>query len=145
VSYKRNQTAIEDGYTHFISGFAKGIDLTFASIVSDLMETNPTLTLEPLYHIEIGCTQATAFSELIGKCKIVGIHTEEYSPSCYMKRNRIMVGQSQRVIAVYDGREKGGTLFTMRCAYSQNGRFTLSRFNLRRQAKDTVDSRLRRL
>ena len=30
-----------------------------------------------------------------------------------------MVAQSQRVIAVYDGREKGGTLFTMRAAHVQ--------------------------
>ena len=34
-----------------------------------------------------------------------------------MNRNRYMVAQSQRVIAVYDGREKGGTLFTMRAAH----------------------------
>ena len=35
-----------------------------------------------------------------------------------MERNRYMVSQSQRVIAVYDGREKGGTLFTMRHAHA---------------------------
>lgn len=33
-----------------------------------------------------------------------------------MNRNRYMVMNSTRVIAVYDGREKGGTVFTMRCA-----------------------------
>ena len=35
-----------------------------------------------------------------------------------MQRNRYMAGESQRVIAVYDGRECGGTLFTMRYAHS---------------------------
>ena len=30
-----------------------------------------------------------------------------------------MVAQSQRVIAVYDGRDKGGTLFTLRDAHVQ--------------------------
>ena len=29
-----------------------------------------------------------------------------------------MAGQAQRVIAVYDGRERGGTLFTMRYAHT---------------------------
>ena len=33
---------------------------------------------------------------------------------CFIQRNRYMVGESKRVIAVYDGR--GGTLFTMRYA-----------------------------
>jgi predicted Rossmann fold nucleotide-binding protein DprA/Smf involved in DNA uptake len=31
-----------------------------------------------------------------------------------MKRNREMVPLSRRIIAVYDGRCKGGTVFTMR-------------------------------
>lgn len=43
---------------------------------------------------------------------------QEYAPSCFMQRNRYMAGESQRVIAVYDGRERGGTLFTMRYAHS---------------------------
>lgn len=28
--------AVEDGYTHFISGFAQGVDLLFAAIVAEL-------------------------------------------------------------------------------------------------------------
>ncbi|MEG0912281.1 MAG: hypothetical protein RSG53_01620 [Oscillospiraceae bacterium] len=35
-----------------------------------------------------------------------------------MNRNRYMVSLSGRIIAVYDGREKGGTLFTMRYAHT---------------------------
>ena len=43
---------------------------------------------------------------------------KEHAPSCFLERNRYMAGESQRVIAVYDGRERGGTLFTMRYAHS---------------------------
>ena len=32
--------AIADGYTHFISGFAEGVDLTFAALVAEQKETN---------------------------------------------------------------------------------------------------------
>ena len=39
---------------------------------------------------------------------------EEYQPSVYSHRNRYMVEHSDRVIAVYDGREKGGTAGTIR-------------------------------
>ena len=35
-----------------------------------------------------------------------------------MQRNRYMVNRSQRVIAVYDGRNYGGTFHTMRYAQS---------------------------
>lgn len=34
-----------------------------------------------------------------------------------MNRNRYMVSLSSRVIAVYDGREKGGIVFAMRYAH----------------------------
>lgn len=42
---------------------------------------------------------------------------EEYQPSVYSHRNRYMVEHSDRVIAVYDGREKGGTVRTIRFAH----------------------------
>ena len=35
-----------------------------------------------------------------------------------IRDSRYMVAESQRVIAVYDGRERGGTLFTMRDAHA---------------------------
>ena len=35
-----------------------------------------------------------------------------------MIRNRYMVALSSRIIAVYDGREKGGTFFTIRYAHA---------------------------
>ena len=113
--------AIKDGYTHFISGFAQGTDLLFASIVVDLMAEYPDLTLEAAipYRKRLS-TPDPLFQHLLGNCKIVGIHSEEYNPACYMKRNRIMVSNSKRVIVVYDGRQMGGTLYTMNYANMQH-------------------------
>lgn len=112
--------AVKDGYTLFISGFAEGTDLLFASIVADLKTEYPALALEAAlpYPGRIKTPDAL-FHKLIAECSIVGVHSRNYQPSCFMKRNRIMVWKSQRVIAVYDGREKGGTLFTMRYAHTQ--------------------------
>lgn len=109
--------AIEDGYTHFISGFAHGTDLIFADIVTELKESY-SITLEAAipYRNRVK-TKDCEFQRLLANCDIVVVHSEEYSPGCFLKRNRIMVQLSSRVIAVYDGREKGGTLATMRCAY----------------------------
>jgi len=49
-------------------------------------------------------------------CNEVGCHSDKYNPGVFSKRNRWMVSEPQRVIAVYDGRERGGTAQTMRLA-----------------------------
>ena len=112
-------SAIEDGYTRFISGFAEGIDLMFASIVAEEKAQHPELFLEaaipPAGRLK---TPNQQFHELLQACNGVKVECEKYVPSCFMQRNRYMVHQSQRVIAVYDGRDHGGTLFTMRCAHT---------------------------
>ena len=43
--------------------------------------------------------------------------SEDYAPNVFMKRNRYMVENADRVIAVYDGREKGGTVSTIRMVH----------------------------
>lgn len=113
------RAAIDDGYTRFISGFAEGTDLMFASIVAEEIEHHPELFLEAAipYAGRIK-TKNQQFHELLRACNGVKIVCEEYEHSCFMQRNRYMAGESQRVIAVYDGRDRGGTLFTMRYAHT---------------------------
>ncbi len=109
--------AIRDGYTHFISGFAEGADLLFPSIVAELKSEYP-LTLEAAipYRNRIKKADET-FQNLISCYNVVVVHSEQYSPSCFMKRNRFMVQASSCVIAVYDGRCKGGTFATINYAH----------------------------
>ena len=112
------QAAIEDGYTRFISGFAEGTDLIFASIVAEEKKQHPNLFLEAaIPYAGRLKTRDKNFHALLESCSGMKIECEKYKSSCFMQRNRYMVGESQRVIAVYDGREKGGTLFTMRYAH----------------------------
>lgn len=111
--------AIQDGYTRFISGFAEGADLMFAAIVAEQKEHNPDLFLEAaIPYAGRLKTKNKQFQELLRACDGIKIVCQEYAPSCFLERNRYMAGESQRVIAVYDGRERGGTLFTMRYAHS---------------------------
>jgi len=110
--------AIEDGYTRFISGFAEGADLIFASIVAEEKKHHSNLYLEAaIPYAGRLKTQNQQFHELLRVCNGVKVECEKYVPSCFMQRNRYMVQQSQRVIAAYDGRDHGGTLFTMRYAH----------------------------
>ena len=109
--------AIQSGYTHFISGFAAGVDLIFAGIVADLKHEYP-ITLEAAipYQDRVKSPDKT-FQCLLKEYDIVKVHTEQYSKSCYMVRNRYMVDCSALVIAVHDGRKSGGTAATIRYAH----------------------------
>lgn len=111
--------AIADGYTRFLSGFAEGTDLIFAEIVAEEKEEHPELILEAaIPYAGRLKTKDSKFHDLLRACDAVKVECQSYAPSCFMRRNRYMAGQAQRVIAVYDGRERGGTLFTMRYAHA---------------------------
>lgn len=107
-------SAVNEGYSNFISGLDKGIDLYFAEIIIEIKEKH-CLTLEPAlpYRNRIFSKNAK-FKRLINKCNMIEVFTEAYSPSCYLKRNQFMVRVSDLVIAVYDGHEKGDTYFTIK-------------------------------
>lgn len=111
--------AIEDGFTHFISGFASGADLMFAEIVVELKDRYPITLEAAIPHPGRMKTPDVTFQRLIGCCDMVKVCSERYFKGCYMVRNRYMVDASQRVIAVYDGRETGGTAAAVRYALNK--------------------------
>lgn len=112
--------AVADGYTAFISGFADGVDLMFAGIVSQAMQENPEIKLIAAipYRKRLDTLQKRERTKtLIEQCAEIYVAAEKYLPSVYVKRNRYMVERSDRVIAVYDGRDCGGTAGTIRLAH----------------------------
>ena len=112
--------AIQNGYTHFISGFAAGVDLIFAGIVADLKHEYP-ITLEAAipYQDRVKSPDKT-FQCLLKECDIIKVHTDRYSKSCFMVRNRYMVDCSALVIAVHDSRKSGGTAAIISYAHRMN-------------------------
>lgn len=112
--------AVADGYTCFMSGFADGVEQYFVEIVMELQKTNPALKLIAVipYRKRLDSLKnKTRTYEMLEACEDVVVMQEEYQPSVYSYRNRYMVEHSDRVIAVYDGREKGGTVRTIRFAH----------------------------
>ncbi|MDL2248743.1 DUF1273 domain-containing protein [Tyzzerella sp. OttesenSCG-928-J15] len=107
---KALRLAIADGYTHFISGFARGIDLTFARLVAEYKQDIGGITLEAAipYRNRLNSRDGY-FEKYIKHCDKIHICTEAYHPSCFHKRNDYMLEKSSRLIAVYDGRQGGGT------------------------------------
>lgn len=113
------EQAIADGFTTFITGMAKGTDLLFAGLVLAQKVQHPHLFLVAAIPYQNRLNSADPlFQKCLERCESVHVQQTKYSGGCFMRRNRYMVSLSSRVIAVYDGREKGGTLFTMRCAHA---------------------------
>lgn len=109
--------AVTDGFTCFMSGFADGVDQYFAELVLERKQTNPALELIAVipYRKRLdSLNKKTRTCELLEACADVVVIQEKYLPSVYPHRNRYMVEHSDRVIAVYDGRETGGTAKTIR-------------------------------
>jgi len=111
--------AVADGFTRFISGFTDGVDQYFAEIVLELKKANPALELVAVlpYRKRLdNLLKKGKTYEMLEACSDVVVIREEYQPSVYSHRSRYMVEHSDRVIVVYDGREKGGTVRTIRFA-----------------------------
>ena len=112
--------AADDGYTRFINGGAAGADLLFAAIVAELKEQGRPLFLEAaLPYSGRKRSRDQGFQKMLAACDEVKVFSEQYNRGCYFVRNRYMVDESSRVIAVYDGRDSGGTVYTMQYARSK--------------------------
>lgn len=112
--------AVADGFTRFMSGFGEGVDQYFAEIVLEKKKTNPELELVAVipYQKRLDSLNGKGKTyEMLEACAEVVVVQEEYHPSVYSRRSRYMAERSDRVIAVYDGREKGGTVRTIRFAH----------------------------
>ena len=118
---KEVEQAIEDGFTMFLCGMADGSDLEFGAIVAEKKETHPDLFLEAviLYKNRLK-SKNPLFKQVLAQCNGMKLIAQEYSPDCFFARNRYLVENSQRVIAVFDGRDRSGTAQTMRMAASKN-------------------------
>lgn len=114
------EKAVQDGYQTFLSGFAKGADLLFAQCVIEARQQHPDLFLEAAIPYPGRLKRLTAKEKaLLESCNKVSVICSAYSRNCYLLRNRYMVHRSSLVIAVYDGRETGGTAQTLRFAHSR--------------------------
>lgn len=112
--------AVADSYTVFLSGFSDGVEQYFAEVVLELQKKQPSLRLLAVlpYQKRADCLRAKARTKtLLESCSDIIVLQEEYHPSVYSRRNRYLAEHSDRVIAVYDGREKGGTVNMIRLTH----------------------------
>lgn len=112
--------AILEGYTHFISGMALGVDIIAAEIVLMLKSKYKGITLECAIPCRNQCdnwvTGKDRYQSIINKAdKVTLVCDSDYYDGCMAKRNKYMVDNSNKVIAVFNGR-RGGTQQTINMA-----------------------------
>lgn len=114
------EKAAADGFTCFMSGFGEGVDQYFVEMVIEKQKDDPALELVAVipYRKRLDSLKEKAHTyRMLEACADVVVMQEEYHPSVYSHRCRYMAEHSERVIAVYDGREKGGTVRMIRFAH----------------------------
>lgn len=112
--------AIEDGYTTFISGCSRGVDLWGADIILELRKNNKSLKLicaVPFEGFESKWSTdwIMHYRMVRRQADLVKIISPEYSLEAYQTRNMWLCNHASRLIAVCDG-QASGTLNTVNYA-----------------------------
>ena len=118
------EQAIRDGYSHFITGGASGVDTWAAEIVRELKRrVKSPITLEiavPFagYNNWMGGRETFRQQKISETADKITVVSKIKGLPAYYERNRYMVDRSRRLIAVYDENAgiRGGTFQTLRYA-----------------------------
>ena len=126
--------SIDDGYTDFFCGMARGIDTLAAQLVLEKSVLNPSIKLHaalpcPNQHERWPEKDKELFENILSLCDSKTLVSPFYTDSCMLNRNKFMVDNSQRVIAVWNGYFRGGTAFTVRYAKKRQREIFLIRPN----------------
>lgn len=76
------ETAIHDGYRHFLCGMANGADLLFAQVVVELKSQYPITLEAAIPHQARLHSNNTAFQQLLPACDIIKVHSPVYHADC---------------------------------------------------------------
>ena len=116
--------AIDSGYTTFISGMARGVDMWAAEIVFAKKAFNNDIKLIaaspfPGFEKSWDLAEKQRYNNILQKADYVKFVSDRYTKICFHIRNKFMVDHSKRVIAFFSG-EKGGTKNTVEYAKKQD-------------------------
>lgn len=122
---ERLTSAISEAYDHgirnFISGFALGIDLMAAQLVQSLKCNLPGISLTAAIPFagqaeRYNIYDKRVYGRLLELADKVIVLSDCYYPRCFLDRDEFLVENASYLIAYYDGREKGGTYYTIKKA-----------------------------
>ncbi len=109
---KAIDTAIENGFTTFITGMASGVDIWAAEIVLEKKKHNTALHLicavpHPGFENKRGEYEKERYMYIIQSADYTAMISDHYFRACYQRRNEFIVDRSNLVIAVWNGMPSG--------------------------------------
>lgn len=126
VDFKvRLQESIEmliwEGFSHFLSGGAMGMDMYAAETVLELRQKYPWIGLEMVIPYDSQAERweevyRTRYAILLEAADIITCTGHEYTKGALFRRNRYLVDNADLLLAAYDG-QPGGTQMT--CEYAK--------------------------
>lgn len=116
---------IEKGVTTFYTGMALGVDMWAAESVLELKAREPKLRLVAVLPCQTQAdrwpgAQRVRHAKILSQCDEVVCISANYTSSCMLERNRYMVDNAACLLAVYDGKDSGGTAYTVGYARRNN-------------------------
>ena len=117
------RSVYDGGVRHFLCGMATGCDMYFCEAVFALREEHPEVTVEAAVPFEgqsrlWSAALRSRYDRLCSECDFLTVVQADFTPECYMRRNRYMVDSASVLIAAYDG-HAGGTQSTILYAIRQ--------------------------
>jgi uncharacterized phage-like protein YoqJ len=111
------RAAIADGFTTFISGMARGVDIWAAEIVLRLREEGMPIRLIAAvphdgFEKRWSLDWQKRYAAILAAADLVKTLAPDYDRGCFQRRNEWMVDHSARLIAVFNG-EPGSTKNTI--------------------------------
>lgn len=113
------EQAVKDGYKHFISGGARGVDIIAARLVTEQIDFDSSITLELCLPYPDFINNYD-YAYLRPYCSKITYVSSCYHISTFYKRDKVMVDNSDRIICVFDNTPKGGTYNTMQYALNKD-------------------------
>ena len=112
ILYKEIYDSINDGYTIFITGCARGVDMWAAQTVIEFRRKNPSVKLVcakpyPEYGEKFSGIDRWNYNTIIEQADEIVDVSPEFNKKCMETRNKYMVDRSQKLIAVVSNRISG--------------------------------------
>ncbi|MCC8122366.1 MAG: hypothetical protein LIO58_02375 [Oscillospiraceae bacterium] len=102
--------ALQNGYTRFICSFVSATDVLFATKVLKSKKDYPGINLEAILVTEntrLRLMRSKTIGWLLNECSNISVCTKRYERESHDHCAQMILSESSRVIAVYDGREEG--------------------------------------
>lgn len=108
---------VKEGYNTFYVAFSSAVNILTAGKIIELREENPELCLFAVFPYPNKIKDLTkAESETLHKANSVLFSGEKYNRRSYINVNRYIIEKTRKLIALYDGRNRGSTFEAIRYA-----------------------------